>query len=107
MAGVSFSASKKFTRENVHQELGQYLKEKREEAGLSQREVGEALGYNGSQFVSNFERGLCAPPLAKMSILMKLYKIPMTELVNRLVKYQEKLIRSELKKSTAKRRRVG
>ncbi|AZZ37925.1 hypothetical protein CIK05_14315 [Bdellovibrio sp. qaytius] len=43
------------------QNLGLYLKEKRLGAGLTQTELSQSLKVH-VQFVSNWERGLCAPP---------------------------------------------
>lgn len=43
-------------------ELGQYLREKRVNAGITQAELATKLGNVHTQFVSNWERGMCAPP---------------------------------------------
>lgn len=43
-------------------ELGQYLKEKRISSGYTQTELAAKLGNVHTQFVSNWERGICAPP---------------------------------------------
>lgn len=43
------------------QNLGSYLKERRLAVGLTQAEVSEKLKVH-TQFVSNWERGTCAPP---------------------------------------------
>lgn len=43
------------------QNLGVYLKEKRLSAGFTQTELSQSLKVH-VQFVSNWERGLCAPP---------------------------------------------
>ena len=55
--------------------LGRYLKEKRIEAGLTQIALAEKLGLAHSQFVSNWERGLCAPPNASFQGLISLLKL--------------------------------
>jgi len=44
-----------------HQNLGSYLKAKRIETKLTQAEASEYLKVH-PQYVSNWERGLCAPP---------------------------------------------
>ena len=46
-------------------ELGRYIARRRDELGLTQRRVAEALGYGGPQFISNIERGLAGLPLMK------------------------------------------
>ncbi len=55
--------------------LGQYLKQRRVDAGYSQVDLAVKLGFASGQFVSNWERGICAPPgstLQKMIVLLKL-----------------------------------
>lgn len=47
------------------QELGQYIARRRDELGLTQRDVAQVLGYSGPQFISNIERGLAGLPLMK------------------------------------------
>lgn len=61
--------------------LSNYLKKMRRDAGLSQAEVSEALGYTSPQFVSNWERGLASPPSGAMSGLIKLYSIRPSEVI--------------------------
>jgi transcriptional regulator with XRE-family HTH domain len=78
--------------------LGVYLKKKRESAGLTQEEVGRALGYaSGHQYVSNWERGTSPPPMAKLYELASLYKIAPEELIEVILDEQEKLLRKMLK----------
>lgn len=56
--------------------LGAYFRRKRVEAGLTQAGVGIALGYaSAHQYVSNWERGLCSPPISQLGAICKLYKI--------------------------------
>ncbi len=60
-------------------ELADYLKNARNAAGLSQKEVAAVLGYKSSQFVSNWERGLSSPPVSTLRRLCLLYKTSETE----------------------------
>ncbi len=55
-------------------ELAEFLKKARMNAGLSQKEVAATLGYKSSQFVSNWERGLSSPPISTLRKLCELYK---------------------------------
>lgn len=57
----------------VEKDLSVILKEMRIAAGLTQQEVSEALGYSTPQFVSNWERGLSAPPINMLKRIAKLY----------------------------------
>jgi len=76
--------------------VGRYLRAKRESKGLSQMAVSQKLGYTSSQFVSNFERGLCTPSWPALRQLVKLYEIPEQEILEFLLKEQEDVIRQEL-----------
>ena len=53
-----------FSDRQLVQRIAVYLKERRVEAGLTQKAVAEHFGYTTGQFVSNWERGLVMPPLS-------------------------------------------
>ena len=80
----------------VHKALGSYLKKKRQLSGLTQSDVAHKLGYSTPQFISNFERGLCSPPLKNLKTLIKLYSIPVEEIVELIVCEQEIFLKSVL-----------
>lgn len=61
--------------------LGKYLQKKRIDADLTQIEVAKKLGYSSAQFISNFERGLCSPPLKQMKKLTSLYELDPSEVI--------------------------
>ncbi len=61
--------------------LGNYLQVMRTKAGLTQRQVAEALNYSSAQLVSNFERGISVPPLSKMKILLRIYPMPLDKVL--------------------------
>ena len=65
--------------------LSLFLKEKREESGLSQLEVAKQIGYSSPQFVSNWERGIVAPPIETIAILIDLYKIQPNHIIQKIV----------------------
>ena len=81
--------------------LGQFLKQKRAEAGLTQWDVAQKLGYSSAQFISNFERGLCQPPLNQLKNIVEIYGLNPQELVDIMMQEQ----RSLLEKSIVGRRR--
>jgi transcriptional regulator with XRE-family HTH domain len=62
--------------------FGEYLKDKREKARLSQTEVSDSLGYTSPQFISNWERGLSKPPSDKLGGIVRLYKLDREELLD-------------------------
>jgi transcriptional regulator with XRE-family HTH domain len=55
--------------------LAQFLKQTREKADLSQRQVADVLGYQSAQFISNWERGVSSPPIKTLKKLGDLYRI--------------------------------
>ena len=61
----------------------------RERAGLTQKEVSNALGYTTPQFVSNVERGRCRFPVDKLGRLKRLYRLSNEQVVG-LVMGEEK-----------------
>ena len=83
--------------------LGDYLQAKRIKAELSQGDVATKLGYSSPQFISNFERGLCAPPLNKLKLLVSLYDLNSEELIRLMLKEEEKNLRKHLGGAKKKR----
>ncbi len=75
--------------------IGQYLKDKRVRKNLSQIDVAKVLSCK-SQFISNWERGLCSPPWNYMKTIVRLYSISEKEIVGFLMAEQEKMIRRSL-----------
>ncbi len=55
--------------------LAAFLKQKRTEVGLSQKDVSVKLGYSTAQFVSNWERGVSNPPISSMKKISKVYNV--------------------------------
>ncbi len=65
-------------RETVKKEtnkLAVQLKEARLQVGLSQVDLAEKLGYETSQFISDWERGIHAPPIKNLSKICKLLNV--------------------------------
>ncbi len=60
-------------------------REFREKAGLTQREVSDALGYTTPQFISNVERGRCSFPVEKLPKLKRLYRLSNDQVVNMIM----------------------
>jgi transcriptional regulator with XRE-family HTH domain len=78
--------------------LGKYLKEKREGAGFSQKEVADKLGYTTPQFVSNWERGVSQPPLKTLKKIGEMYKVSSDELFNVTLNHTIHEVTTDLKK---------
>ena len=82
--------------EKRFKDLGKYLKERRLAAGYSQGDIGKKLGYSSAQFISNFERGNCAPPLPALKTLVGLYKINVEEVIGLILKEHESFLREKI-----------
>ncbi len=65
--------------------VGEFLREARERAGLTQREVSVSLGYSSAQFISNFERGIAVPPIKKLKLLQKAYRMDIDRLITLII----------------------
>lgn len=63
---------------------------------ISQITVAKALGYNSSQIVSNWERGICLPPFKSLKLLCKLYQISQNEMTKMLMNDYERKIHQHL-----------
>ncbi len=57
----------------VYVKSGEFLRERRLLAGLSQDEVAESLGYSSSRFVASWEDGIAAPPMGVLTKIMDIY----------------------------------
>ncbi|MGZ3651213.1 MAG: helix-turn-helix domain-containing protein [Bdellovibrionota bacterium] len=87
----------------LFQVLGDYLQSKRMKVGLSQGDVATKLGYSSPQFISNFERGLCAPPLNKLKMLVALYDMSGEEVLKLMMKEHERHLRRALSLKSKKK----
>jgi transcriptional regulator with XRE-family HTH domain len=88
--------------------LGDFIKNSREKAGLSQVDIADALGLSSAQYISNIERGVS--PLAKKLIvkLAKTLKVDPEKIVDVILselkdKYLRELGGRATKKSAKKR----
>jgi transcriptional regulator with XRE-family HTH domain len=72
--------------------INELLVESRKKSGLSQIEVSIYLGLTSPQYVSNIERGICAPSMDVVIKLITLYGLNKTQVVNALIlDYKESL----------------
>lgn len=83
--------------------LGTFLRKAREESQMSQRQVADALGYTSPQFISNFERGLCSPPLNKLRVLIDLYELNPNKVMGLILDEQKKHLERNLLKRRKQR----
>ncbi|MEK2645275.1 helix-turn-helix domain-containing protein [Bdellovibrio sp. BCCA] len=78
--------------------LGEFLKEKRMKAGLSQGDVADKLGYSTPQFISNWERGVSMPPINTLKKLGQLYKISADDLFEVTLAARVDEVKAELRR---------
>lgn len=76
--------------------LGIFLQQQRLKKGMSQGDVAKELGYSTNQFVSNWERGLCAPPLDSLAKLTTLCDINRDELMQVMMEDAKRQIEKKL-----------
>ena len=72
-------------------EFGNWLQKKRKEAGLSQREAAVKLGFTNSYSVVAYENGISPIPLKRLFDISTVYKIPMSELLEKLEEYEPRI----------------
>lgn len=76
--------------------LNKYLRDRRVELALTQKEVADTMGLESPQYISNFERDLNAPSLEFLRKLMKLYKIPKTTIIEILIEDRQQYLKKVL-----------
>lgn len=76
--------------------IGQFLKQHRVKAGLTQSDVAQRLGYTSPQFISNIERGLCSAPVKHLKDFAKMYNLDSEELIGLLLTEHETMLRTAL-----------
>ena len=72
--------------------LGEWLKERRKLARMSQRDVAIKMGYTSPQFISNIERELAQPSLELAIALCTMYRVSKAELLTAVTESVRKQI---------------
>lgn len=83
-------------QQELFKTLGTLLRESRERNGFSQKEISSRLGYSSPQFISNIERGLCAPPLNKLKDLIDVYELNPDKVVRLILKEEKRKLEGAL-----------
>ena len=65
--------------------LGHFLREKRENKGLTQAFVAQRLGYGSPQFISNIERGISRVPVKSLRQFIEVYDLRPDEVIELLL----------------------
>lgn len=77
--------------------IGKFLKKKRVAIGLTQDDVKRVLGYTSAQVISDWERGVCGPPIESLSKLCKAYKMSTESIVDLILSAERTELESLLK----------
>lgn len=88
----------------THFELGNLIRGYRNQKEMTQLELARKLGYDSTQFVSLFERGLSKVPHNVLGQLIVILGIPEKKVIEILIKAYESNLKSEIQmgKKTAK-----
>ncbi len=71
------------------QKINEFFRQKRIEANLTQKNIADHFELGSTQFVSNWERGLCLPPNNYLPDLCKLYKMSKNEVIQAIIGHRE------------------
>lgn len=81
---------------DIRRELGALIREYRVKKNLTQLNLAEKLGYDSTQFVSLFERGLSKVPNNVLGQLIVILGIPEKKVLDTLMKAYEVNLKSEI-----------
>lgn len=87
-------------------ELSNFLLKAREDKGLTQKQLADKLGIASAQLISNWERGLCAPPLKKLNSLSNALGIQFDPTFDLVMKYKS-LVARQKAASTPKKSKIN
>lgn len=80
-------------------DIGEFFKNARTAAGVSQAELSKILGFKSSQIVSNWERGLCAPPLKSVSKMIEVFELEASEVIDVITQANRRYLVRQLMES--------
>ncbi len=80
----------------TNKRIGQFLKQKRIDRGLTQSIVAEKLGYGSPQFISNIERGISNVPTKSLKIFVELYQIDAKEVIDIILDEKRRHLQSQM-----------
>ena len=80
--------------------FGSYLKRMRKKRNVTQADLAKELGYGSSQFVSNWERGLCNPPYHAIPSISKFLQIPERKMVSTILELTKLTIENHFQSQT-------
>lgn len=88
---------KQYKMPRNYTQLGSYLRTLRIGKNFTQRDVSMALGYSSAQFISNFENGIAAPPLAKLKLMLDMLDGDASQIIKLSLEGERLIISNVLK----------
>lgn len=89
MPGHTLTAPSADDVQRLRQEAGRWLRGLREAAGLSQRELANAVGFEYYTFISQLEGGRGRLPQGQYVAFAKALKLPLRDFVKALTRYYD------------------
>lgn len=83
--------------EGPYKVIGEIIRKRREEVGMTQLELSDRLGYQSPQFVSLFERGLSKVPIETLGELSTILNISEKTFTTILLKNYEKELKRRMR----------
>jgi transcriptional regulator with XRE-family HTH domain len=80
----------------VHKDIGLLVREYRTKSGMTQLDLANKLGYESTQFVSLFERGVSKIPFETLGQLIVILGIPEKKILKALVDAYENEISARI-----------
>ncbi|GIL16709.1 MAG: hypothetical protein BroJett040_04600 [Oligoflexia bacterium] len=91
----------------VHVELGALVREYRQKANMTQLDLAQKLGYDSTQFVSLFERGLSKVPFNVLGQLVIILGIPEKKVMKTLLDAYETEVKEKMETGKKAATNVG
>ena len=76
--------------------LGLFLKQKRLQRRLSQRDVSDFMGYSTPQFISNLERGRANLPMNQLKKFQQVLGVDSKELCEKYIEHLEEIFQKKV-----------
>jgi transcriptional regulator with XRE-family HTH domain len=86
----------------VHKDIGLLVREYRTKSGMTQLDLAAKLGYESTQFVSLFERGVSKIPFETLGQLIVILGIPEKKILKALVEAYESDISARIQSGKVK-----
>jgi transcriptional regulator with XRE-family HTH domain len=97
-------SSKKINSQKKFGSFGSFLKNAREKRNVTQSELAKKLGYTTSQFISNWERGLCDPPMDAIPEISQFLGLSKRDVVTAILEQTKLNIESQFSRTKSFRR---